>query len=106
MTEPTTEERLAALRARRPPSPLRSLPSTETSPTLAMPALVANRPGPPDQPGRASRTVPWSSSRVAATGASVVSFGAMVVAIGPLLHTVESGSTATVITSLPRVFLR
>lgn len=70
VNDPSAQDRLAALQARRQQA------AEQTSVLLS------------DQPDRTERS--WN--RVAATGASVVSFAAMVVAMGPILEPAESVS--------------
>ncbi len=104
MTEPTASERIEALRARRtaasaapvaapavPAAPVRPVatsagvasPPVSSAPVAPVPAPTAPRPKSSATTGGVQITLP-SPARMAATGASVVSFAAMVVAMGPL----------------------
>jgi len=73
MTDPSQSDRLAALAARSP--------KPKSAPPAPAPASAAPA---SDPSGWSWRPTPPSTTRVAATGASLVSFAAMVVAMGPL----------------------
>lgn len=111
MTDPSAAERLAALQARRRPDapaqtptlPMAVEATDQAGPAPARRLLDETTDGGPDRvlvtpPADGVRlrptldiAVPWN--RVAATGASVVSFAAMVVAMGPMF--VGEATTAT-----------
>lgn len=99
MSELTAEERLAALQARRQPltkqtpsPPSLHEPQATEAPTIL--SAAGTQAVDYIQSSEAPRKrIDWSWNRVAATGASVVSFASMIVAMGPILKTVESTTT-------------
>lgn len=81
MTEPTQNDRLAALAARR---------AERADSTVELPA--AGPTGPVQQTTPTRRVRLPSTTRLATAGASAVSFAAMVVAMGPLTATTDAGA--------------
>ena len=86
MTEQSQADRLAALSSRRPSAAKTSSPSEPTVTAPSAPAAPATPVQPAGDPpaGRSWRPKAPSTTRLATTGASLVSFAAMVVAMGPL----------------------
>jgi hypothetical protein len=100
MTEQSQSDRLAALASRRPSAPKTAIPSEPT-------ATVPSGPTPPvgDPPSdRSWRPKAPSTTRLATTGASLVSFAAMVVAMGPLtVDAAEDAQTEPSVEDIPDV---
>jgi len=81
MTEQSQQDRLAALASRRP-SPAKKPSPAE--PVDAAPSVPVQSPAAVQSPPRSWRPSTPSPARLATAGASLVSFAAMVVAMGPL----------------------
>ncbi len=89
VSEPTRDERLAALKAKRAEVSADSEPSPAPPPSPTQGSPVAEKPLVEDSPSPGllqalSRATLTGATRLATAGASIVSFAAMVVAMGPL----------------------
>ncbi len=89
MTEQSQQDRLAALAARRPKPEAKPSPTDPAADGAELATETAHRSWRPKAP---------STTRVAATGASMVSFAAMLVAMGPLTSAEAESADAAPVT--------